>query len=50
MRDRVKDVLAGCGMQEVVNYSLSDVKGLESAGLGHLAQLNPMKVAKSPEG
>ena len=45
LRDRVKDVLAGCGMQEVVNYSLSDVKGLESAGLGHLAQLNPMKVA-----
>ena len=45
LRDRVKDVLAGCGMQEVVNYSLSDVKGLENAGLGHMAQLNPMKVA-----
>ena len=45
LRDRVKDVLAGCGMQEVVNYSLSDVKGLENAGLGNMAQLNPMKVA-----
>ena len=45
LRDAVKDILAGCGMQEVVNYSLSDVKGLEDAGLGHLAGLNPLKVA-----
>ncbi len=45
LRDAVKDILAGCGMQEVVNYSLSDVKGLENAGLGHLAELNPLKVA-----
>ena len=41
----MKDILAGCGMQEVVNYSLSDVRGLENAGLGHLAELNPLKVA-----
>ena len=33
LRDRVKDLLASSGMQEVVNYSLSDVKGLENAGL-----------------
>ena len=45
LRDAVKDILAGCGMQEVVNYSLSDVRGLENAGLGHLAELNPLKVA-----
>ena len=45
LRDRVKDVLAGSGMQEVVNYSLSDVKGLENAGLSHLAQMKPLKVA-----
>ena len=45
LRDSVKDILAGCGMQEVVNYSLSDVKGLENAGLGHLAELNPIRVA-----
>ena len=45
LRDAVKDILAGCGMQEVVNYSLSDVKGLEDAGLGHLAELNSLKVA-----
>ena len=32
-------------MQEVVNYSLSDVKGLENAGLSHLAQMKPLKVA-----
>ena len=45
LRDRVKDLLAGSGMQEVVNYSLSDVKGLENAGLSHLAQMKPLKVA-----
>ncbi len=45
LRDAVKDILAGCGMQEVVNYSLSDVKGLENAGLGHLAELNPIRVS-----
>ena len=45
LRDRVKDILAGCGMQEVVNYSLSDVKGLENAGLGHLTELNPIRVS-----
>ena len=45
LRDAVKDILAGCGMQEVVNYSLTDVKGLENAGIGHLAELNPLKVA-----
>ena len=45
LREKVKDILAGCGMQEVVNYSLSDVKGLENAGLGRLAELNPMRVA-----
>lgn len=45
LRDAVKDILAGCEMQEVVNYSLSDVKGLENARLGHLAELNPLKVA-----
>ena len=45
LRDAVKDILAGCGMQEVVNYSLSDVKGLENAGLAHLAALNPLRIA-----
>ena len=45
LRERVKDILAGCGMQEVVNYSLSDVKGLENAGLAYLAGLNPIRVA-----
>ena len=45
LRDMVKDILAGCGMQEVVNYSLSDVRGLENAGLEHLAELNPIRVA-----
>ena len=41
----MKDVFVGSGMQEVVNYSLSDVKGLENAGLSHLAQMKPLKVA-----
>ena len=45
LRDTVKDILAGCGMQEVVNYSLSDVKGLENAGLCRLAELIPLRVA-----
>ena len=45
LRERVKDVLAGCGMQEVVNYSLSDLKGLDNAGLSHLAGLDPLRVA-----
>ena len=45
LRDTIKDILAGCGMQEVVNYSLSDVKGLENAGLSHLAVLDPVRVA-----
>ena len=44
LRERVKDILAGCGMQEVVNYSLSDLKALEQAGLAHLAEVDPLKV------
>ena len=45
LRERVKDILAGCGMQEVVNYSLSDLKGLEQAGLSHLTGVDSLKVA-----
>ena len=45
LRERVKDILAGCGMQEVVNYSLSDLKGLEQARLSHLTGVDSLKVA-----
>ena len=45
LRERARDILAGCGMQEVVNYSLSDLRALENAGLSALAVKTPLRVA-----
>ena len=45
LRETVQDIMAGCGMQEVVNYSISNLSSLEKTGLSALASLRPLRIA-----
>ena len=45
LKETVQDIMAGCGMQEVVNYSISNLSSLEKTGLSALASLNPLRIA-----
>ena len=45
LKETVQDIMAGCGMQEVVNYSISSLSSLEKTGLSALASLNPLRIA-----
>ncbi|MBI2846600.1 MAG: phenylalanine--tRNA ligase subunit beta [Chloroflexi bacterium] len=45
LKEKVRDALVGCGMQEVINYTLTSCKALEKVGSYSASGTEPLRVA-----
>ncbi|MEE9198883.1 MAG: phenylalanine--tRNA ligase subunit beta, partial [Dehalococcoidia bacterium] len=45
LTESVRDILASCGMQEVINYSLTGLSAMEKAHTADLASARPLRVS-----
>ena len=45
LTESVRDILASCGMQEVINYSLTGLAALEKVPTAEVTSVEPMKVS-----